>query len=71
MKHPNRIRERRELLLLTQEQAAQLVGLSKDAWNHYERGRREPLVSRALAIARALETTVEDLFPCQAQEQKP
>jgi len=63
MKHPNRIRERRRLLFLTQEQAAKVVGRTKSAWSHYECGHSEPLVSRAIAIARALETTVEDLFP--------
>lgn len=56
-----RIAQRRKALNLTQQQLGEAAGLSKQAINDIEHGRRSTLVSKAIDIARALETTVEYL----------
>ena len=45
----------------TQQQLGDCVGLTKSAINDIEKGRRNTLVLKALRIAAALDTTVEDL----------
>jgi DNA-binding XRE family transcriptional regulator/molybdate-binding protein len=57
-----RVRERRELLGLTQADLAAAAGLSRQLVTALESGRHAPSVSAALAIARVLDTTVEALF---------
>jgi len=57
-----RIRRRREALGLSQRDVAGAAGLSRQLVGTVERGRHLPSVNAALALARALETTVEDLF---------
>ena len=47
---------------LTQEQLAALVGISLRAYKTYEAGERLPRADVALNIARALGSTVEELF---------
>jgi putative transcriptional regulator len=47
---------------LTQQELADEVGQSYVTISRYEGGQSEPSVSHALAIARALGTTVEDAF---------
>ncbi len=59
----SKIRHRREELHLTQQQVADKVGTSQQSFRLYERGEREPMISTALKIARALESTLEELFP--------
>ena len=56
------LKERRKALGLTQLQVAQKVGLAESAYQRYEHGRNEPSVGLAIRIARALDTTVEELF---------
>lgn len=56
-----RIAQRRKELNLTQQQLGEIAGLSKQAINDIEHGRRSTLVIKAIDIARALNTTVEYL----------
>lgn len=56
-----RIAEMRRAAGLTQKQVGEAVGLSMQAINDIEKGRRETKISKAVAIARLLNTTVEYL----------
>lgn len=59
----NFIADKRKQLSLTQPQLAQIANLSNyTVVQRYERGVVEPSVSVAIRIARALNTTVEELF---------
>src|SRR5918996_1761054 len=57
-----RVRRRRVALGLSQADIAAASGLSRQLVGTVETGRHVPNVGAALALARALETTVEDLF---------
>lgn len=56
-----RISEMRRAAGLTQKQVGEAVGLSMQAINDIEKGRRETKISKAVAIALFLNTTVEYL----------
>lgn len=58
----NRVRDRRTALGLTQAELARRAGVSRTAITAIEAARLTPSVSAALAVARALDTSVEDLF---------
>ena len=59
----NFLSEKRKALGLTQPQVAELAQLSNyTVLQGYENGRHEPTVSVAIHLARALHTTVEELF---------
>lgn len=58
----NRLREMRMARNLTQETLAQAVGVTRQSIIAIEKGRYVPSVRLALALARALETSVEDIF---------
>jgi putative transcriptional regulator len=63
--HPalaNRLREVRTEQGLTQEQLADLVGVTRKTINTVERGVFLPSTVLALKLARALGTSVEQLF---------
>ena len=62
-----RVRERRELLGLTQAEVAATAGLSRQLVTALEAGRHAPSVTAALDLARALDTTVEALFGTGAE----
>ena len=47
---------------LSQDELAVIVGASRETISSVERGASIPSVTLALAIARALDTTVEELF---------
>jgi putative transcriptional regulator len=47
---------------LTQQQLADLVGVSRQTIVSIEKGRYNPTVGLALTLARVLEVTVEELF---------
>lgn len=57
-----RVRWRRYECLLSQQQLAAAVFASRQTIRSIELGRSTPSVSLALAIARALDATVEELF---------
>jgi putative transcriptional regulator len=71
----NRLRRaRRERADLTQQQLAERVGVSRQTIVSIERGRYNPTVGLALALAGALGLTVEDLFqlgPGDAEGEPP
>lgn len=58
----NRLREERARRHLTQAQLAELVGVSRKTINTVENGVFIPSTVLALRLAKALETTVEELF---------
>ena len=48
---------------MTQTAIARKLGISRMSYYMYESGRREPPISTAIRIAKALDTPVEELFP--------
>jgi putative transcriptional regulator len=58
----NHLKERRAQKNLTQADLAKLVGVSRKTINTVENGVFVPSVLLALALARQLDTTVEQLF---------
>jgi putative molybdopterin biosynthesis protein len=58
----SRILAKRRTLGITQEDLAQAAGVTRQAIGAIESGRTQPGVTLALAIARKLETSAEDLF---------
>ena len=56
------LRAARERSGKTQAQVAKEVGISEQAYQRYEYGKRTPSVGTAILIARALNSTVEALF---------
>lgn len=57
-----RIREYRTRLNLTQEKLAEMVGVRRETIIFLEQGRYNPSLRLAHNVARALQTTVEELF---------
>ena len=58
----NTIKVQRAIKDLTQEQLAELVGVTRKTINTIERGKYVPSTLLALRMAKALGVTVEDLF---------
>ena len=56
------LRAAREQSGKTQAQVAKEIGVSELSYQRYEYDKREPGVRTAIRIARALNSTVEDLF---------
>jgi DNA-binding XRE family transcriptional regulator len=67
----DRVRPRREHLGLSQAELATAAGLSRQLVGTVESGRHVPSVGAALALARVLETTVEDLFSDSVEPWEP
>ena len=61
----NRLAERRKELKLTQKQVALSCDISERQYIRYEVSNQEPTVTVALRLSRALDTTVEELFPIE------
>jgi putative transcriptional regulator len=57
-----RIKEYRTRLNLTQEKLAEMVGVRRETVIFLEQGRYNPSLRLAHNVARALRTTIEDLF---------
>ena len=53
---------------LSQQAAATAVGIGIRIFQYYEAGEKSPSVYVALRIARALDTTVEELFPIEEEK---
>lgn len=62
MKFKNKIKKLRQQANLTQEQLAHVVGVTDTCYQSYEYGDREPKARTAIRIAKALGTTVEELW---------
>ena len=58
----NRVRDLRIERGLTQEQLGQVVGLTRQSIIAIERGRFTPSIHTVLKLARALKTSVDNLF---------
>lgn len=56
------IAEKRKALKMTQPQLAELLNVPYTQIQHWEKGRRIPAADTAVRLARALNTTVEELF---------
>ena len=57
-----KLKETREKTGLTQVEVARKANITERAYQHYEYGERVPNVKTAILIAKALKTTVENLF---------
>lgn len=58
-----RIKKRREQLGMSQEILAATLGVDQTSISQWERGVANPAVSRLPALAKALDCTIDDLFP--------
>ena len=57
-----RIREYRAKFNMTQEELANMVGVRRETIGHLEKGRYNPSLKLAMDIAKALNTTVEEML---------
>ena len=62
------LRAARERSGKTQKQVAEEVGIPEQVYQRYEYDRNEPRVRTAIRIARALESSVEELFGEEATD---
>lgn len=68
MDDENPVRVRRRAQRITQAELAAAVGVSRQTVVSVEKGDYAPSVYLALKIARALESTVEELFPLKEDD---
>lgn len=61
----NSIHERRKALGLSQQELAKRCSVSRQTINAIENNKYDPTLALAFALARELETTVDDLFTPQ------
>lgn len=66
-----RIFELRKAAGMTQRQVGENVGLSMQAINDIEKGRRETTITKAILIAQLFNTTVEYLAGCTDNPTRP
>jgi|TARA_B110000971_G_scaffold158510_1_gene161899 putative transcriptional regulator len=58
----NKVKELRKNQKLTQEELANLIGISRQAINAIEKEKFDPSLPTAFKMANLFKTTVEDLF---------
>lgn len=58
----NNLRKIRRLKDLSQEELAQMIGMSRTYLSDIENDKRTPSVKTSLKLADALQTSVEDIF---------
>ena len=58
----NRVKELRKNQKLTQEELAELIGISRQAINAIEKEKFDPSLPTAFKMASLFKTTIEDLF---------
>ena len=58
----NRVRELRKNQKLTQEELANLIGISRQAINAIEKEKFDPSLPTAFKMAKLFKTSIEDLF---------
>ena len=58
----NRVRELRKNKKLTQEELAELIGISRQAINAIEKEKFDPSLPTAFKMAELFKTSVEELF---------
>ncbi len=61
----NSIHDRRKALGFSQQELAKRCGVSRQTINAIENNKYDPTLALAFALARELETTVDDLFSPQ------
>ena len=59
----NNLKEFRKNKKVSQKDLSTILGMNIRLYQYYEADEREPAVRTAIRIARALDTTVEELFP--------
>ena len=64
----NTVRENRRRMGWTQDELAQLVGVSRQSINSIERGRYVPSLLLALKFARAFDRPIDEIFELEAGE---
>lgn len=64
----NRIRVERAEVRMTQQELAELCGVSRQTINAIEAGKFIPSTVLALKIARTFQKTVEELFTLEAED---
>lgn len=57
-----KLKEKREAMNLTQKQVSEQIGIAESAYQRYERGAAIPNARMAVRIAKALKTTVEEIY---------
>lgn len=63
MELPERLKERRLALRLTQQQVAEKIGVDTTTYAHYESGRRTPDIKRLNMLCALFGIAVQDHFP--------
>ena len=58
----NRVRELRKNQTLTQEELAELIGISRQAINAIEKEKFDPSLPTAFKMANLFKTSIEELF---------
>ncbi len=58
----NKVKELRKSQNLTQEQLADLIGISRQAINAIEKEKFDPSLPTAFKMAKLFKTTIEELF---------
>ena len=58
----NKVKELRKIQKLTQEELAELIGISRQAINAIEKEKFDPSLPTAFKIAKLFKTSIEDLF---------
>jgi len=58
----NKVKELRKSKKLTQEELAELIGISRQAINAIEKEKFDPSLPTAFKMAKLFKTSIEDLF---------
>ena len=58
----NKVKELRKSQKLTQEELAELIGISRQAINAIEKEKFDPSLPTAFKMAKLFKTSIEDLF---------
>jgi len=58
----NKVKELRKSQKLTQEELAELIGISRQAINAIEKEKFDPSLPTAFKMAKIFKTSIEDLF---------
>jgi len=64
----NKVRELRKLKGLTQEQLAEVIGVSRQTINAIEKEKFDPSLPTAFKMARLFDRSIEEFFLFESQE---
>lgn len=68
VKFTTKIKQYRARSNLTQAALANLVGVSRETIHYLEKGKYNPSLQLAFLVAKALDTTIDDLFVFSTEE---